>query len=52
MRVGPWAAETTGIGQEKGGLKTQRNDNQARERVWVIAQSMSISCMQGGSPEQ
>jgi len=37
-----WAAESLGIGQDKGGLTTQWIDIKVRERVWEIAQSMSI----------
>jgi len=55
-RVGvtQWVAETMGmvILQDKGGLTTQRIDNKVRERVWEIAQSMSIINKQGASPEQ
>jgi hypothetical protein len=50
--VSQWAAETMGIWQEKGGLTTQRKDNKVRERVWEIAQSMSISNKLGAGPEQ
>jgi len=50
--VSQWAAETMGIWQDKGGLTTQRMDNKVRERVWEIAQSMSIINKQGASPEQ
>jgi len=38
--------------QEKGGLTTQQKDNQVRERVWEIAQPMSITNMVGAGPEQ
>jgi len=41
-----------GIWQDKGGLTTQQIDNKVRERVWEIAQSMSIINKQGPSPEQ
>jgi len=47
-----WAADTMGIWQDKGGLTTQRIDNKVRERVWEIAQSMSIINKQGAGPEQ
>jgi hypothetical protein len=40
--VSHWPAETMGIWQDKGGLTTQRIDNKVRERVWEIAQSMSM----------
>jgi len=50
--VSQWAAETMGIWQDKGGLTTQWMDNKVRERVWEIAQSMSIINKQGASPEQ
>jgi hypothetical protein len=50
--VSQWAAETMGIWQDKGGLTTQRMDNKVRERVWEIAQSMSIINKQGAGPEQ
>ena len=50
--VSQWAAETMGIWQDKGGLTTQRIDNNVRERDWEIAQSMSIINKQGAGPEQ
>jgi len=50
--VSPWAAETMGIWQDKGGLTTQWMDNKVRERVWEIAQSMSIINKQHSGPEQ
>jgi len=50
--VTQWAAETMGIWQDKGGLTTQRIDNNVRERDWEIAQSMSIINKQGAGPEQ
>ena len=40
------------IWQDKGGLTTQRIDNRVRERVWEIAQSMSIINKQGAGPKQ
>jgi hypothetical protein len=40
--VSQWAAETMGIWQDNGGLMTQRMDNKGRERIWEIAQSLSI----------
>jgi len=49
--VSQWAAETIGIRQEKGGLRIQRIDNKVIERIWEIAQSMSIMNKQGASPE-
>jgi hypothetical protein len=52
VAVRQWAAETMGIAQDKRGLTTQRINNKVRERVWVIAQSMSIINKQGASPEQ
>jgi len=51
-RVVADAAETMGIWQDKGGLTTQQIDNKVRERVWEIAQSMSIIIKQGAGPEQ
>jgi len=50
--VSQWAAETMGIWQDKGGLATQRIDNEVRERIWEIAQSMIIINKQGAGPEQ
>ena len=50
--VSQWAAETMGIWQDKGGLTTQRMDNNVRERVWVIAQSRSIINKQGAGTEE
>jgi len=50
--VSQWAAESSSISQDRGGLTTQRIDNKVRERVWEIAQYMSISNMQGAGPEQ
>jgi len=50
--VSQWAADTMGIRQEKGGLTTPLNDNEVRESVGVIDQSMSISNVQGTGPEQ
>jgi hypothetical protein len=50
--VSQWAAETMGIWQDKGGLTTQWMDNEVRERVWEIAQSMSIINRQGAGPKQ
>jgi hypothetical protein len=47
-----WAAETMGIWQDEGGLTTQQMDNKVRERVWEIAQSMSITNEQGTGPKQ
>jgi len=40
--VSQWAAETMGIWQEKGGLTTQWIDNELRERISEIAQSINI----------
>ena len=37
---------------DQGGMTTQQIDNKARERVWEIAQSMSIINKQGAGPEQ
>ena len=48
--ISQWAAETMGIWQDKGGLTTQWMDNKVRERVWEIAQSMSIINKQGAGP--
>jgi hypothetical protein len=50
--VSLWAAETMGIWQDKGGLTTQWIDNKVRERIWEIAQSMSIINKQGVGPKQ
>ena len=50
--VSQWAAETMGISQDKGGLTTQWIDNDVREHVWEIAQSMSIINEHGAGPEQ
>jgi hypothetical protein len=50
--VSQWAAETMGIWQNQGGLKTQQIDNKLSESVWEIAQSMSIINKQGASFEQ
>ena len=50
--ISQWAEETMGIWQDNGGLTTQQIDNELRERVWEIAQSMSIINKQGASPEQ
>jgi len=41
-----------GIWQDEGGLTTQWIDNKVRERVWEIAQFMSIIKKQGTGPEQ
>jgi len=46
------AAETMGIWQDKGGLTTQQIDIKVRERIWEIAQSMSIINKQGAGPKQ
>jgi hypothetical protein len=35
--VSQWAAETMGIWQDKGGLKTQRIETEVRECIWEIA---------------
>jgi len=40
------------IWQEKGGLTTQWIDDKVRERIWEIAQSMSIINMQRAGREQ
>jgi len=45
-----WTAETIRIWQDKGGLTTQWIDNEVRERIWEIAQSMSIINKQGARP--
>jgi hypothetical protein len=50
--VSKWAAETMGIWQDQGSLTTQWTDNQVRERVWDIAQFMSMIKKQGAGPEQ
>jgi hypothetical protein len=50
--VSHWAAETIGIWQDKGGLTTQQIDQQVREGVSNIAQSMSMINKQGKGPEQ
>jgi hypothetical protein len=50
--VSQLAAETMGIWQDKGDLTTQRMDNKVRERVWEIAQSMSIINRQGAGPRK
>jgi hypothetical protein len=50
--VSQWAAETMGIWQDKGGLTTQRIDNNVREHASEIAQCMSIINKQGAGPEQ
>jgi len=50
--VSQWAAETMGIRQDKGGLTTQQIDNEVRERIWDIVQSMSIIIKQGTSPKE
>jgi hypothetical protein len=50
--VSQWAAESRGIWQNKGGLTTQQIDNTVTERIWEIAQSMSIINKQGAGPEQ
>jgi len=47
-----WEEETIGSWQEKGGLTTQQKENKVRERVWEIAQSMSISNKEGTCPKQ
>ena len=47
-----WAAEPTGIWQDKGGLTTQRIDNKVKERVLEIAQSVSIINKLGAGPER
>ena len=41
-----------GIWHNMGGLQTQWIDNKVRERIWEIAQSMSIINKQGAGPEQ
>jgi len=50
--VSQWAPETIGIWQDKGVLTTQWIDNKVRERIWEIAQSISIINNQGTSPDQ
>jgi hypothetical protein len=50
--VSQCSAETIGIWQDTGGLTTQWIDNNVREHVWEIAQSMSIINRQGAGPEQ
>jgi len=50
--VTEWAAETIGIGQEKGGFRMQRKYNKVTVPVWEIAQSMGISNRQGAGPKQ
>jgi len=50
--VSQWAADTMGIQQEKGDLTMQWKDNKVRERIWEIAQCMSISNKLGAGPEQ
>jgi hypothetical protein len=50
--VSQWAAETMGIWQDQGGLTTQWIDNKVRERVRVIAQSMSSIKKQRAGTEQ
>jgi len=50
--VSQWAADTMGIWQDKGGLKTQWIDNKVRERISEIAQSLSIINKQGADPMQ
>jgi len=50
--VSQLAAETMRIRQDKGGLTTQWIDNKVRERVWEIAQSMSIINRRGAGPKQ
>ena len=50
--VSQWAAETMGIWQDKGGFTTQSIHNKVRERVWEIAQSLSIINKQGAGPKK
>jgi len=50
--VNQWAADTMGIGQDKGGLTTQRIDNEVRECVREISQSTNIINKLGDSSEQ
>jgi len=50
--VSQWAAETMAIWQDRGGSTTQWMDNNVMERVWEIAQAMSIINKQSASPEQ
>jgi hypothetical protein len=50
--VRQWVVQTMGIWQDKGGLTTQRINIKVGERVWEIAQSMSLMIKQGTGPEQ
>ena len=50
--VSQWVAEMMGIWQDKCGLTTHLIDNEVRERIWDIAQSMSSINKQGAGPEQ
>jgi len=50
--VSQLAAETMGIWQEKGGMTTQQKHNKVRERIYVIAESMSTSSKWGACPKQ
>jgi len=50
--VSQLAVVTMGIWRGKGGLTTQHKDNQVRERLCEIAQSIRISNNHGAGPEQ
>jgi len=50
--VSQWAADTMGIWQHKGGMTREWIDNKMRERMWEIAQSMSIINKQGTDSKQ
>jgi len=50
--VRQWTVDTMGIWQDKGGFTTQWIDYKVRERIWEIAQKMSIVNKQGAGPKQ
>jgi len=49
--VSQQAAKIIGIRQQKDGLTMQKKGNKLRERVWEIAQLISISNRIGDGPE-
>jgi hypothetical protein len=49
--VSQWAADTSRIWHDKGGLNTHRIETIVRERICEIAQAMSIINEDGAGPE-
>jgi hypothetical protein len=45
-------AEIMRIWQDMGGLITQRLDNKGMDRIWGIAQSMTITTKEGAGPNR